>query len=154
MRDALWPVCNEEKAIPEAAVYDPAAPGVHPVVIFVKQSDGNRIDTTGEPTWMPKDLASTQLVACADISKTTLGECSYSGSSGGGTAKRVQYSTRLRVFGAKDRQLVAETTLQDGTPPECPETLEFRKDDPERILDGGYPDDADIRAFVAKHADR
>ena len=150
----LWPVCDKGTPVAGAAAYDPAVAGLHPIMVFTKASDGDHYERDTEPGWLPRDLASVQLVGCTEVTREHVAGCTYTGAgSGDRLVSRYQYKATMKVYAARTGELLGEAAAAGSEAPPCPDTKTFGAGGFDDIT-GSYPSDSDVLGFFAKHARR
>jgi hypothetical protein len=116
---SLGRVCQGE-AVDEAAAYDPARSGVHPVVVL----DGEGVVGQGSfctpESWAPSSLEQAELVLCAAFGESLIRTCSYED---GYTRDLYVESAEVKLREARTGTLVAEATVLAQASTECPTML-------------------------------
>lgn len=118
--NTLATVC-QGAAVPNAAPL--AEHGVRPI-LMVRSGDDNYLEPL-HASWKPQDVAHTQLVVCATMTKNVIEPCMYEG---GVTVKRNRYTMDLTVREARTANILGTRTFE-GDPPTCIDEVRTRAGD-------------------------
>ena len=123
---ALKAACAGE-AVPETAVFDPDASGVHPAVILQASGDSDYIFTDTDWGFRPAILEKAELVICLENMVETVTEtCEYTleENAGDATITRVSLIADYRLIATQSGKLVDEGSVK-ANPRQCQDQETF-----------------------------
>lgn len=119
---ALAPVA-QGTGVPEAAVYDPNKPGIHPIFVIAleEQSEWNKNLPEG---WRPSDVSQTELVAVIRLNKMFLeGRRVSIHGSGDVVLGRYRNDTEIWLREGRTGKQIAHMVFEGEEPPTFPDRL-------------------------------
>lgn len=147
----------------EAAAYDPARPGLHPLVLLnaEKISDflGHKTPWTLElpQDWWPQKASDVELVALFQHHSETIDSESYSDAGQSATVVRQRSRYVVRILAAKTGQLLSTKEFVGGEPGPFPSTVTFEIPTHRYLgpsaINGKLPDFEEVRSWLASFVD-
>jgi len=107
------------QGVPDAAVYDPDAPGPHSLIILNSSGEPHSWNEQLPPDWIPSLVSETELVVLVEDREVKLGTQAYIG---GPSITRYRYEMDVQVFEARNGEIVLSRTLKGSEPNPFPQT--------------------------------
>ncbi len=107
------------QGVPDAAFYDPDAPGPHSLIILNSSGEPHSWNEQLPPDWIPSLVSETELVVLVEDREVKLGTQAYIG---GPSITRYRYEKNVQVFEARNGEILLSRTLKGSEPSSFPQT--------------------------------